>query len=76
MRWVVIVQLNRYVSGRMMKALASDTLPKVCITVSAFPRPGVHGAQDEKDHSVLTSPDSLQFIQFIQFIHFIHFIQR
>ncbi|KAF8938097.1 hypothetical protein BGZ58_001611 [Dissophora ornata] len=29
-----IVYLHGYVSGRMMKALASDTLPKVCITVS------------------------------------------
>ncbi|KAG0253760.1 hypothetical protein BG011_006193 [Mortierella polycephala] len=28
------VYLHGYVSGRMMKALASDTLPKVCITVT------------------------------------------
>ncbi|KAG0207069.1 hypothetical protein BGX28_001612 [Mortierella sp. GBA30] len=29
-----IIYLHGYVSGRMMKALASDNLPKVCITVS------------------------------------------
>ncbi|KAG0308005.1 hypothetical protein BGZ98_009225 [Dissophora globulifera] len=29
-----VVYLHGYVSGRMMKALSSDTLPKVCITVS------------------------------------------